>query len=146
MKIRFNSLATLAVVSGLTLMTSGCTRTEESRVQLSGFVDSRGQADKALEIARAVQGAQSVEDNMSIKEGTVTAGNQVDDSVTTAKVKAALLADPDIKSLDIAVVTRKGEVQLSGFVVNATQISRAIAVAEGVEGVTSVQNQIELKK
>lgn len=120
--------------------------TYKGRVQLSGFVDSRAQADKALEIARAVQGAQSVEDGMSIKDGPVTAGNQVDDSVITAKVKSALLADPEIKSLEIAVVTRKGEVQLSGFVTSAAHMDHAVSVAQSIEGVTSVQNQIELKK
>ena len=62
-------------------------------------------------------------------------GTDIDDSTITTKVKSALLADADVKSFDIKVETRKGEVQLSGFVDNQAQIDRAIAVAKGVEGV-----------
>ena len=47
---------------------------------------------------------------------TTTVGMETDDSVLTASVKSALLADPDVKSVDFKVETRKGEVLLSGFV------------------------------
>ena len=47
-------------------------------------------------------------------------------SQNTHRVKAALLADSTIKSLDITVVTRKTEVKLSGFVNNQVQIDRAL--------------------
>jgi hyperosmotically inducible protein len=57
-----------------------------------------------------------------------------------------LVADASVKSLDIAVVTRKGEVQLSGFVDNQGQIDRAVQVARAVEGVHGVSNQMSLKK
>ena len=73
-------------------------------------------------------------------------GNTVDDGIITAKVKSALLADPNVKSFDIAVVTRKGEVQLSGFVDNQAQIDQAIAIASKVEGVTRVGNEMSIKK
>ena len=63
-----------------------------------------------------------VANKMTLKDGAATVGNAVDDTIITAKIKSALLADPNIKSVDIAVVTRKGEVQLSGFVDNQTQI------------------------
>ena len=46
----------------------------------------------------------------------------------------------------IAVVTRKGEVQLSGFVDNQTQIDQALVLARGVEGVQSVANEMSIKK
>ena len=53
---------------------------------------------------------------------TTTVGTQVDDAVITSSVKAALLGDPSIKSLDFQVETRKGTVQLSGFVDDQRQI------------------------
>ena len=64
----------------------------------------------------------------------------------TARVKAALLADPGIHSLDIRVVTRIDEVQLSGFVDNQTQIDRAIALTQAVPGVKRVANERAIKK
>jgi hyperosmotically inducible protein len=120
--------------------------TRKGVVQLTGFVDNRTQADRAIVIAHAVEGAKSVDDGMTIKSGKVTIGNQVDDSVVTAKVKSALMADSEVKSLEIAVVTRKGEVQLSGFVGTQTQIDHAIAVTKGVEGVQSVVSKLSIKQ
>jgi len=70
----------------------------------------------------------------------------VDDGIITAKVKSALLADPNVKSFDIAVVTRKGDVQLSGFVDNQAQIDLAIELARKVEGVANVGNEMSIKK
>ena len=69
-----------------------------------------------------------------------TVGTEIDDTVVTAKVKTALLADPDVKSFDLKVETRKGAVQLSGFVGNQAQIERALTVTRSVAGVISVEN------
>ena len=77
---------------------------------------------------------------------SITVGTVIDDSVVTTRVKSALLANPEVKSFDIAVVTRKGEVQLSGFVENQSQVDRAVEVARGNEGVVSVINQMTIKK
>lgn len=76
----------------------------------------------------------------------ISIGTEVDDSVITTQVKTALLADASIKSADISVATRKGEVQLSGFVNNQGQIDRAVEVARAIEGVTQVSNDMSLKK
>ena len=75
-----------------------------------------------------------------------TVGMEIDDTVVTTRVKTALLADPEVKSSEIAVVTRKGEVQLSGFVATQAQIDHAVGVARGVEGVQAVLNQIAIQK
>ncbi|MGE5444666.1 MAG: BON domain-containing protein [Ignavibacteriales bacterium] len=74
-----------------------------------------------------------------------SSGQYVDDSVITTKVKSALLADPDVKSLDIGVETFKGEVQLSGFVNSAEQASKAVEIAKSVKGVRSVKNSLVVK-
>lgn len=44
------------------------------------------------------------------------AGEYVDDTVITAKVKAAILGEPTLTAAEIVVETFKGRVQLSGFV------------------------------
>lgn len=120
--------------------------TRKGAVQLSGFVDNQGQIDRAIAATRAVAGVESVENGISIKDGKITVGDAVDDSVITAKVKSALLADPGSKSFDIAVVTRKGEVQLSGFVDSQAQIDQAVALVMKVDGVTSVGNELSIKQ
>jgi hyperosmotically inducible protein len=120
--------------------------TRKGIVQLSGFVDSLAQVDGAIAVTRAVEGVRSVENNISLKDGKATIGNAVDDGIITAKVKSALLADPGMKSFDIAVATRKGEVQLSGFVDSQSQIDQAIAISRKVEGVTAIGNEMSIKK
>lgn len=76
----------------------------------------------------------------------LTVGMQLDDTVLTASVKSALIADPSIKSFDFKVQTRKGEVQLSGFADNEGQIQRATDLARGVAGVKVVINNMTVKK
>lgn len=75
-------------------------------------------------------------------EGT---GEYVDDSVITAKTKAAIFNEPTLKSAEINVETFKGSVQLSGFVSSQANIDRAVAVTRTVSGVQSVKNDMRLK-
>ncbi|MBC7623218.1 MAG: BON domain-containing protein [Aeromicrobium sp.] len=120
--------------------------TRKGVVQLSGFVDSQLAIDRAIAVARTVEGIKSVQGDMTIKEGKVTVGNEVDDSVVTARVKSALLADNQVKSFDIAVVTRKGSVQLSGFVDSQAQIDRAVDISTRTKDVKTVLNELKVKK
>ena len=76
------------------------------------------------------------------QEGT---GQYVDDTVITAKVKAAIFADPALKSAEINVETYKGVVQLSGFVRSQKNIDKAVKLATEVPGVTSVKNAMRRK-
>ena len=76
------------------------------------------------------------------QEGT---GEYVDDTVITGKVKTAIFNEPTLKSAEINVETFKGRVQLSGFVSSRANIDRAVVVAQGVKGVTSVGNDMRLK-
>jgi osmotically-inducible protein OsmY len=74
-----------------------------------------------------------------------SAGEYFDGSVTTAKVKAALIGEPTLNGLEISVETFKDRVLLSGFVDSAAQKERATAVAYGVDGVTNVENKLIVK-
>ena len=73
------------------------------------------------------------------------AGEYLDDSWVTARVKAAIFNDPNLKSTEINVETFKGEVQLSGFVRSEDDIRRAVAVARDVKGVRAVRNNMVVK-
>lgn len=82
---------------------------------------------------------------MALKSATTTAGTRIDDSSVTGRVKAALLADPEVKSFDISVATVDGTVQLSGFVDNQTRIDRAASIARDAEGSRLVNNELMIK-
>jgi c(7)-type cytochrome triheme protein len=74
-----------------------------------------------------------------------SAGEYVDDAIVTARVKAAVLEEPSLKSAEINVETNKGMVQMSGFVRSRADIDKAVQVAKGVKGVKSVKNDMILK-
>ena len=76
------------------------------------------------------------------QEGT---GEYVDDSVITTKVKAQLAADDFLKSFQISVETRKGIVQLSGFVDSQKAVDKAREITRSVKGVKSLKNNLIVK-
>jgi osmotically-inducible protein OsmY len=78
----------------------------------------------------------------STREST---GQYLDDSAITTKVKAAIFNEPTLKSAEINVETFKGAVQLSGFVSSRANIDKAVSVAQGVGGVSSVKDDMRLK-
>jgi len=73
------------------------------------------------------------------------AGEYVDDSVITTKVKSSLAADDFLKSFQISVETYKGSVQLSGFVNSQQAVDKAGQIARSVKGVKSVKNDLNVK-
>ncbi len=72
-------------------------------------------------------------------------GEYIDDSAITSKIKSALAADPTVSAMDVKVKTFKRRVQLSGFVDTKEQAQTAEDIAEGIEGVESVENNIIVK-
>lgn len=72
-------------------------------------------------------------------------GQFMDDAWITAKVKALLLKDEDVKGMDVNVETKHGTVQLSGSVENPAHIMQAEKIVRGVEGVKAVKNDLQVK-
>jgi hyperosmotically inducible protein len=120
--------------------------TRNGTVQLSGFVDNQAQIAKALAITRTAAGVKTVENGVTLKGSPSTVGTKIDDAAATGRVKTVLLTDPDIRSFDISVVTFKGEVQLTGFVNNQSQIDLAAQIASAAEGASGVKNELMVKQ
>ena len=76
--------------------------------------------------------------------GERTARVTADGAITT-KVKAGLVADPALKGMEISVDTEQGVVMLSGFVDSKAEADKAVQVAKGVKGVSSVKSAIKVK-
>ena len=71
---------------------------------------------------------------------------KADDAATTAKVKARLMAEPGIDSLQIDVDTNNGRVTLSGEVDTPQNKARAKELAGSIEGVTGVVDRLSMKR
>lgn len=112
-------------------------------VQLSGFASSQQEIDRAVELARKVPGVKSVKND--IRRAPQSTGAYLDDSAITAKVKSAFMTDREVSALNIKVETNSGVVQLSGFASSRQEIDQAIKLARGIQGVKSVENNIQLK-
>lgn len=120
-------------------------KTERKAVTLSGFVSSQAQAEKAVAIAKGVEGVSNVHDKLHVSEGTSSLTGYAGDAATTSEIKAKLLADSTISSLNIKVETSDGVVQLSGQVDSQQQAQRAENIVKTVNGVKSVKNDISVK-
>lgn len=113
-------------------------------VQLNGFVDSEAARTAANATANKVEGVKSVRNNLQIRADR-SAGEAIDDSVITARVKAALIGDSRTKAHQIEVETNSGVVQLGGFVDSANSKAAAAELARSIDGVKSVKNELEVK-
>lgn len=74
-----------------------------------------------------------------------SAGEYIDDTWITTRVKAALIGDDQVRAAEVNVETFKGVVQLSGFVTSEAAMDEAMRIARGISGVTSVENAMRLK-
>lgn len=68
-----------------------------------------------------------------------------DDTAITAKVKAAILAEPGLKSLQINVDTKDATVTLTGNVDNDSLRDRAKQIVMSTEGVKNVVDNLSVK-
>lgn len=73
------------------------------------------------------------------------AGVAIDDTEITTKVKAAIFAEPGLKTLQISVDTVKGVVTLSGSVDSQASSNRTKELASAVAGVRDVENRLVVK-
>jgi len=109
-------------------------------------------APAADNAAAAANNAAAAANNAAAAAGSAAAnatdkaGDALSDSAVTGKVKAALLADAEVKGTDINVETNKGDVMLSGFVESQAQIDKAATLAKNIDGVKQVSNKLEIKK
>ncbi len=74
-----------------------------------------------------------------------SAGEHVDDTTMTARVKMALLEESASDAIDINVETSMGVVQLAGFVDSEKVKSKAGQIAKDVDGVRDVSNRLTVK-
>ena len=89
------------------------------------------------------QSAAKLEDQASAM--ATEAKNAMSDATITAQVNASLAKDPGLSVMKIDVDTTQHKVTLSGTVPDAAASSRAAQLAQAVEGVTSVDNQLVVK-
>jgi len=137
-----NVLANLKLISISTLLVAGlagCDNpgpAESAGKKIDQSVNDAG--NKISESADKVAG--------KLDEQGEKAGVAIDDAAITSKIKAAIFAEPGLKTLQISVDTVKGVVTLSGSVDSLQNSDRVKALAGAVDGVNKVESRLVLKK
>lgn len=109
----------------------------------AGFTGERGLPDGAAdEVAEAFDEEGILE---RIDRRQAGAGNTDADARTQAAIRDRLAAEPVLDADAIEVRVRRGEVRLSGSVETRSERSRAGSLAEAVDGVSYVQNDIRAR-
>jgi hyperosmotically inducible protein len=117
--------------------------TINSHVTLTGAVATPHEAKRATQIAQSVPGVKSVSNNIQIGERSV--GDIWDDNVLSNKIKAKLIAEPKIRSLNIDVDVYLGVVTLTGVVGSKYQKDRAIEISRRTDGIVKVIDNIKVR-
>lgn len=66
----------------------------------------------------------------------------IDDTTVTARIKAKFAEDKTVGAMKIGVETKDGIVQLSGFTAKPEEKARAQEIAQTVQGVKRVENDM----
>jgi len=116
----------VAALAAATLATVGCEQRSADGVGRS--------------VGQSTGNFQAKSDQVANKVAT-----EADDAAITAKVKAAILAEPGLKSLQINVDTKDATVTLSGNVDSDMLRDRAKQIAMATEGVRNVVDNLSVK-
>lgn len=70
---------------------------------------------------------------------------EIKDSEVTSRVEQALLADERLSRLKLTVLTRKGDVLLTGYVDNQNYIDDVNKLVRNIEGVHTIHNHLSVQ-
>jgi osmotically-inducible protein OsmY len=136
--------------------------TNDGVVTLSGTVQSEAAKERAVALARKVDGVSRVDDKLQVRAQTTdtaarnadgtpvatsgTRENGVNPGWITTKIQAQYYADPGLKPWNIDVTTvGDGSVTLSGEIDNEADKAKAVSIARNTEGVTAVDDRLRVK-
>lgn len=130
-----SGITAIALVSSLTLFATGCDRAAEEN-RTAGETIDQATTDARNE-------AKQMGDTLENKADQ--AGQAIDDATITAAIKGKYLLDDTLKGLQISVETNQGVVVLTGSVQSDAAKALATQLAQGVEGVVRVDNQLTIQ-
>jgi hyperosmotically inducible periplasmic protein len=114
--------------------------TKDGVVMLRGKVDSADAKTAAADVAKGIDGAKSVKNELQVVPPAQRAEVTADDKVIAQNVESKLKGDPQLKNAKIAV--NNGVVSLTGEVKSIEASAKASEVARSVAGVRSVKNDL----
>jgi hyperosmotically inducible protein len=104
-----------------------------------------GEHSKSDSVAQKDEQTTTPQTTNEVGRMTGAATASIDDSMITTKVKAAIVAERTLSALDIKVKTNDGVVTLSGTIDAHDKADRAKQLAQTVDGVKAVNNELVVK-
>ncbi len=117
--------------------------TQNGDVILTGVVDTREQKEKAMALARKVEGVHKVIDNMQV--GVETLGDSFNDMLLVTKINKNLFMAPGIRSFNIDVDADRGVVTLTGVIDTQANKQRIIDIARNTSGTMKVVDNLVVR-
>ena len=118
--------------------------TAVARVERSGET-AADKAERGLDKAATATREAAHDAKTASRDAAHDVGDKVSDAVITTSVNAALAKDDRLSALKIDVDTSDGRVMLKGSAPTAADRDRATQIAQGVKGVSRVDNQLRVE-
>jgi hyperosmotically inducible protein len=139
-----NTLKTTTLLCAITaaFALSACDRRDDTPTAGERVDTTVASADRKSDEARADIQRETAEAKSDVNRAVDQAGDKMKDASITTKVNAELARDNDLSALGINVDTTDGRVVLRGSAPNDAARDRATTLAQRVDGVLTVDNQL----
>ena len=118
-------------------------------VTLHGEASGDAQRQLIVEFVRDIVGVKDVRNEMSVatilEPAVQTTNETLDDASITAQIVTVLMTHQSTRSVITRVVTRNGEVTLTGITKNQAQNALIAKLVSYIRGVTSIKNQMTVE-
>jgi osmotically-inducible protein OsmY len=94
----------------------------------------------------SIVGCNKSQETSDISNPTSSVTKEISDADVTTNVTTALQSDAELKNFDIAVITLKGDVRLTGAVDNQGSLDSVEKLVRSIEGVHSIHDELTIKK
>lgn len=141
-------IQTRLLLKGNVSMVKTGVEVKDGVVTLTGTADSVAQKELTTAYVKDVEGVKSVNNLLTVPEPPAdsrTVSERIDDASITALVKYALLTHKSTSALATSVTTKNGNVAIAGEAASDAERDLVTHLAEGVNGVKMVSNNMKVK-
>lgn len=138
-------LAALSVIAAATLLVACEKKTTTTETPAGSSTTTTVAPSPAVSDAMSATGNAMEKAASATERAADKTGEAIGDAAITGKVKSALIADPDVKALQIDVDTKDNVVTLNGTADTQAHADKAVSIAKGIDGVKSVENNLTVK-
>ena len=116
---------------------------QNQRVLVTGVMPSEEMRAKAIELAWQADGVKEVINEVQIGEGSF--GDYTQDTWISTQLKADLLLDAEVSSINYSIQTVRGVVYIIGIAQSDQELQRVLNHARGLANVRKVVSYVQVK-